>query len=54
MSYIEQDDRETTTADSTTIALATKIVRRSVVGRRWFFWNSICIAFHKNAGPKVL
>ena len=37
-----------TKADSTTVAFATKIVRRAVVGRRCFFWNSICIAFHRS------
>jgi hypothetical protein len=31
--------------DPTFIAVATKIVQRSTVGRRWFFHNRDCVAF---------
>ena len=27
------------------IAMADKIVRRSTIGRRWFFYNRKCVAF---------
>lgn len=31
--------------DPALIAIATKIVQRSTIGRRWFFHNHDCVAF---------
>ena len=31
--------------DSEFVSLATKIVERSTIGRRWYFHNRTCVAF---------
>lgn len=36
-----------TEPDPALIAMATKIVERSTVGRRWYFHNGVCVAFFR-------
>lgn len=38
---------ETDPNDPALVALATKIVRRSTIGRRWYFHNGVCVAFFR-------
>lgn len=33
--------------DPALISIATKIVQRSTIGRRWFFHNRDCVAFFR-------
>lgn len=40
-------DDTTDPHDPALIAIATKIVERSTVGRRWYFHNGVCVAFFR-------
>ena len=42
------DTADTTDPDDPAlVAIATKIVGRSTVGRRWYFHNGVCVAFFR-------